>query len=144
MRYLTRPAIDAAIPANTLIELTHDDPAATAPDEGVLAAVVDSCEELVDGYLRGRHDLPFENVPSIVRSLALDLVRHALYLRRPEGAVPETIKSSYANAIKLLETIRDGRITIGNQDGKPTPEPGKIRVRARKQQFAGNEWEGWQ
>jgi len=142
MRYLTRPAIDAAIPANTLIELTNDDPAADAPDEGVLAAVVDHCEELVDGYLRNRIDLPFAEVPSILRGIALDIVRHALYLRRPEGAVPDTVKASYANAIKLLETIRDGRITIGDQTtGKPAPEPGKIRVRARKQRFAGREWE---
>jgi len=142
VRYLTRPAIDAAIPINTLIELTNDDPAADAPDDGVLAAVVESCEELVDGYLRGRHELPFDKVPSVIRGIALDLVRHALYLRRPEGAVPDTVKASYANAIKLLETIRDGRITIGDQhSGKPTPEPGKIRVQARKQQFAGTEWE---
>jgi len=54
MPYLTRAAIEAAIPATTLAWLTNDDPAATAPDEAVLATAIANVEELVDGYLHPR------------------------------------------------------------------------------------------
>jgi len=139
MRYLTREAIEAAIPALTLMQLTNDDPAATAPDEGVLAAVIENVEELVDGYIRARYPQPFEKVPSVLRGVAVNLLRYELYIRRPEGAVPETVKEAYGNAIKLLGNIRDGRVQVGetgvSDAGKPVSEPGPIRVRVRPQRF---------
>jgi len=141
MPYLTRAAIEAAIPATTLAWLTNDDPAATAPDEAVLATAIANVEELVDGYLRGRYELPFIAVPSMVRGLAVNLLRHELYVRRPEGDVPEPVKVAYANAIKVLEQIRDGRVTLGVASGKAAPAPLEIRVKSRPQRFGGDEWE---
>jgi len=135
MRYLTRAAIDAVIPANTLLELTRDDPAGDTPDETVIAGLVHAAEELIDGYLHGRYDLPFASVPSVVPGITLNLVRYALYLRRPEGGIPEVVKEAYTHSIQLLESIRDGRVTIGDQTGKPAPAPSPILVQARPQQF---------
>jgi len=145
MRYMTRTAIEAAIPAATLTLLTNDDPAADSPDEGVLAMAIANVEELVDGYLRGRYgegDKPmFAEVPSIVRGLAVNLLRHELYLRRPEGDVPDPVKVAYANSVKVLEQIRDGRVTLGDAFGKPAPAPSEILVKSRPQHFGGEHWE---
>ncbi|HFF3748008.1 TPA: gp436 family protein [Klebsiella pneumoniae] len=140
MRYVTRDAIGAFIPPATLLQLSNDDPAADAPDEAVIASVVAEMEDLVDGYMRGRYTLPFDPVPTVLRGAALSLIRYELYARRPEGAIPDAVTDARKHAIKLLETIRDGLITLGIADGQSAPEPGEIRVRARRQRFGDKAW----
>lgn len=135
MHYCTRADIGKAIPELTLIQLSNDDPTAELPDESVIEDGVRQAEELVDGYLRGRYDLPLDPVPSVLRDAVVYLARHWLYQRRPEGALPEAVKDSRKDTLKLLESIRDGVVTLGMPTGEAAPEPGKIRARARRQQF---------
>lgn len=135
MHYCTRADIGKAIPELTLIQLSNDDPTAELPEESVIEDGVRQAEELVDGYLRGRYDLPLDPVPSVLRDAVVYLTRHWLYQRRPEGAIPEAVKDSRKDTLKLLESIRDGVVTLGMPTGQATPEPGKIRARARRQQF---------
>lgn len=135
MHYCTRADIGKAIPELTLIQLSNDDPTAELPDESVIEDGVRQAEELVDGYLRGRYDLPLDPVPSVLRDAVVYLTRHWLYQRRPEGAIPEAVKDSRKDTLKLLESIRDGVVTLGMPTGEAAPEPGKIRARARRQQF---------
>lgn len=141
MRYCTRADIGNAIPEMTLIQLSNDDPAAMSPNENVIEDGVRQAEELVDGYLRGRYNLPLDPVPTVLRDAVVYLARHWLYQRRPEGALPDAVKDSRKDTIKLLESIRDGVVTLGMPTGHAAPEPGEIRVRARKQQFDADTWE---
>ncbi|PMY40105.1 MULTISPECIES: gp436 family protein [Pseudomonas] len=140
MRYCTRADIGKAIPELTLLQLSNDDPAAMEPNEDVIEDGVRQAEELVDGYLRGRYDLPLVPVPTVLRDAVVYLARHWLYQRRPEGALPDAVKDSRKDTIKLLESIRDGVVTLGMPSGQAAPEPGEIRVRARPQQFSGDLW----
>ena len=135
MHYCTRADIGKAIPELTLTQLSNDDPTAELPDESVIEDGVRQAEELVDGYLRGRYDLPLDPVLSVLRDAVVYLTRHWLYQRRPEGAIPEAVKDSRKDTLKLLESIRDGVVTLGMPTGEAAPEPGKIRARARRQQF---------
>jgi phage gp36-like protein len=141
MRYCTRADIGNAIPEITLIQLSNDDPAAEQPNENVIGDGVRQAEELVDGYLRGRYNLPLDPVPTVLRDAVIYLARHWLYQRRPEGALPEAVKDSRKDTVKLLESIRDGVVTLGMPSGQAAPEPGEIRVRARPQQFGSELWE---
>ncbi|AVO60652.1 gp436 family protein [Pseudomonas chlororaphis] len=141
MRYCTRADIGKAIPELVLLQLSNDDPAAMEPNEDVIGDGVRQAEELVDGYLRGRYDLPLDPVPTVLRDAVVYLARHWLYQRRPEGALPDAVKDSRKDTIKLLESIRDGVVTLGMPGGQAAPEPGEIRVRARRQQFSGDLWE---
>ncbi|RON96501.1 hypothetical protein PS619_03032 [Pseudomonas fluorescens] len=143
MRYCTRADLGNAIPLITLTQLSNDDPAARQPDENVIANSVRQAEELVDGYLRGRYQLPLDPVPTVLRDAVLYLARHWLYQRRPEGALPDAVISARKDTLKLLESIRDGVITLGLPSGHAMPEPGEIRVRARPQQFTAQVWEGY-
>jgi phage gp36-like protein len=143
MRYCTRADLGNAIPLITLTQLSNDDPAARQPDENVIANSVRQAEELVDGYLRGRYQLPLDPVPTVLRDAVLYLARHWLYQRRPEGALPDAVISARKDTLKLLESIRDGVITLGLPTGHAMPEPGEIRVRARPQQFTAQVWEGY-
>jgi phage gp36-like protein len=141
MRYCTRADIGNAIPELTLIQLSNDDPAARLPNENVIEDGMRQAEELVDGYLRGRYNLPLDPVPTVLRDAVVYLARHWLYQRRPEGALPDAVKDSRKDTIKLLESIRDGVVTLGMPTGHAAPEPGEIRVRVRKQQFGADTWE---
>ncbi|MGR4972996.1 gp436 family protein [Pseudomonas sp. LARHCG127] len=141
MRYCTRADLGNAIPLMTLTQLSNDDPAATAPNESVIDDGVRQAEELVDGYLRGRYQLPLDPVPTVLRDAVVYLARHWLYQRRPEGALPDAVKDSRKDTLKLLENIRDGVITLGTPTGLAVPEPGEIRVRARPQQFDAQQWD---
>ncbi|WP_372437366.1 gp436 family protein [Pseudomonas chlororaphis subsp. aureofaciens] len=141
MRYCTRADIGNAIPEMTLIQLSNDDPAAMSPNENVIEDGVRQAEELVDGYLRGRYNLPLDPVPTVLRDAVVYLARHWLYQRRPEGALPDAVKDSRKDTIKLLESIRDGVVTLGMPTGHAAPEPGEIRVRVRKRQFSADTWE---
>ncbi|CAI8824487.1 DUF1320 domain-containing protein [Pseudomonas sp. IT-232MI5] len=143
MRYCTRADLGNAMPLITLTQLSNDDPAARQPDENVIANSVRQAEELVDGYLRGRYQLPLDPVPTVLRDAVLYLARHWLYQRRPEGALPDAVISARKDTLKLLESIRDGVITLGLPSGHAMPEPGEIRVRARPQQFTAQVWEGY-
>ena len=140
MRYVTRDAIGAFIPPATLLQLSNDDPAADAPDEAVIASVVAEMEDLVDGYMRGRYTLPFDPVPTVLRGAALSLIRYELYARRPEGAIPDAVTDARKHAIKLLETILYVFFSFCIADGQSAPEPGEIRVRARRQRFGDKAW----
>lgn len=143
MRYCTRADIGKAIPELTLVQLSNDDPAAMLPNEEVIEDGVRQAEELVDGYLRGRYDLPLDPIPTVLRDAVVYLARHWLYQRRPEGAIPDAVKDSRKDTIKLLESIRDGVVTLGMPSGQAAPEPGEIRVRSRAQQFGSRLWEGY-
>ena len=141
MRYCTRVDIGNAIPEITLIQLSNDDPAAQQPNENVIGDGVRQAEELVDGYLRGRYNLPLDPVPTVLRDAVVYLARHWLYQRRPEGMMPDPVKDGRKDTIKLLESIRDGVVTLGMPTGQAAPEPGEMRVRARRPQFTNDHWE---
>lgn len=143
MRYCTRADLGNAIPELTLIQLSNDDPSAEHPNEAVIEDGVRQAEELVDGYLRGRYNLPLDPVPTVLRDAVVYLARHWLYQRRPEGVLPDAVKDSRKDTIKLLESIRDGVVTLGMPTGLAAPEPGEIRVRSRRQQFDETLWEGY-
>lgn len=143
MRYCNRTDIGNSIPELTLLQLSNDDPAAEQPNESVIEDGVRQAEELVDGYLRGRYVLPLDPVPTVLRDAVVYLTRHWLYQRRPEGVVPDAVKDSRKDTIKLLESIRDGVVTLGMPTGQAAPEPGEVRVRSRRKQFTDDVWKGY-
>ncbi len=110
----------------------------------VKTEVVDSCiryaDELIDAHLRGRYTLPLAEIPTVLRDIAITLVRYRLYTRRPEGAVPDTVKDDHKEARRQLEGLRDNKLTLGLQSTqKDVPESGEIRARARRPTFGGRD-----
>ena len=140
MRYCSLADLKLAIPAHTLVQLSNDDVSATDIDMSVVEESVRQAEELVDGYLRGRYNLPLSPVPSIVKDMTVNLARHWLYARRPEGNdLPDAVTRTWKAALQTLEAIRDNRITIGvPETGAAVSEPGEIKSRSRRQQFGSS------
>lgn len=139
MKYCTLADLQLAIPERTLIQLSSDDPLATEINAPVVGEAVRYAEEMVDAYLRGRYNLPLAPVPTIVKDTTVALARHWLYARRPEGNdLPDAVTRTYKGSLDLLETIRDGKVTIGDPSGPAAPEPGEIKVKARPARFGNN------
>lgn len=132
MRYCTQADLLLAIPRQTLVWLSSEDSQATDINTAVVEDAVRQAEELADAHLRGRFALPLDPVPTVIKDLVVQLARHTLYARRPEGnGLPEAVMQTYKASMRLLESIRDGKLTIGDQvSSAPTPEPGAYKVRA--------------
>ena len=143
MRYCSLADLQLALPAQTLIWLSNDDESATAMNQAVVEEAVRQAEELVDAHLRGRYILPLGGadapVPSVVKDMTVNLARHWLYARRPEGSeLPDAVTRTYKSSLQMLEAIRDGKLTIGAPTGEAAPEPGEMKVRARPRRFSSD------
>lgn len=131
MSYLTPEEMLAFLPERAAVQLTNDDPRATEPDAGRIEEALRAAGELVDGYLRGRYELPLSTVPTLLRDVARTIARFKLYERRPESDMPETVMETYKAAVKTLEQIRGGRITLGvAATAEAMPERGEHRIGA--------------
>lgn len=141
MRYCSLADLQLAIPLTTLIQLSNDTVVEYGQPEPTLnLAVVEEAvhqgEELVDAHLRGRYNLPLDPVPSMVKNMTVNLARHWLYARRPEGSeLPDAVTRTYKSALQMLEAIRDGKLAIGVPTGEAAPEPGEMKVRSRPRRF---------
>lgn len=144
MRYCSLADLQLAMPLATLIQLSNDKVVEYGQPEPTLnLAVVEEAvhqgEELVDAHLRGRYNLPLDPVPSMVKNMTVNLARHWLYARRPEGSeLPDAVTRTYKSALQMLEAIRDGKLTIGVPTGEAAPEPGEMKVRSRPRRFDTN------
>jgi len=113
MVYITIADLKKVVPEQDLIQLTDDSvPATTINTDNVDRAIADA-GELMDGYLRERYSLPLSPVPGLIGTLACDIAVYRLYARRSRLDPPEGVAERYRNALKLLEKIQDGKITLG-------------------------------
>lgn len=135
--YLTPEELLAFMSMKSVAQLTNDDPHAKEPDMGRVEEALRAAGELVDGYLRGRYELPLATVPTLLRDVARTIARFKLYERRPESDMPETVMETYKAAVKTLEQIRSGRITLGvAATAEAMPERGEHRISAPAAYFS--------
>lgn len=114
--YTTQADILERIPEETLTQLTDDDNVGTIDADKVTAAIARAGQE-IDAYCGGRYSVPFATAPAVIGGLATDMAIYFLYGRTQEE-IPETRKDAYKNAVRLLEKIADGKISLGVD---PTP-----------------------
>lgn len=135
--YLSPEELLAFMPGKSVAQLTNDDPKAEKADMAKVQEAVRAAEELADGYLRGRYALPLSTVPTLLRDVVRTIARFKLYERRPESKMPDTVLETYKAAVKTLEQIRSGRITLGvAATAEPVPECGEHRMSAPAAYFS--------
>ncbi|MBT0666336.1 DUF1320 family protein [Geobacter pelophilus] len=108
------------IPEQTLIMLT-DDQALEQIDTAVVDGIIADADEVIDGYLRGRYELPLATVPGMIKTLSVDISAYNLYGRRSEFETPKTVNDKHAVALKILGSIQKGEIKLGAA-GVQSPE----------------------
>lgn len=130
--------IEKMIDAAKLVRLT-DDENTGAINSDRLQEAIDSAAEEIDTYIGGKVKLPISGTPPpILGKINADIAIYNLYSRVKEE-IPLTRADRYKNAVKLLEKITKGEISIGLQ---PPPDPpgkgdyaGGARVSARDKIF---------
>jgi len=123
---------------HTLIQLTDDNQTGEVDSVVVEEAIIYS-ETLIDGYLRGRYSLPLALSPKIITYVALDLSIYRLYSRRLGTDMPESINEKYKNAIKTLEKIQKGIVSLGIEIPGTAPDLGEYRTNKNGSKMFSNE-----
>lgn len=117
--YCTSNDIQKQITTPTLIQLTSDD-SQDVVDETITFEAILYSSTLIDGYLRGRYNLPLDTHFPLLRIIAIDLSIYRLYSRRLHADMPEAILEQYKEAIKTLDKIQKRIITLEVQTESST------------------------
>jgi phage gp36-like protein len=112
MSYCTVSDITANVSGKQLSQITNDFGGDTV-DETKITAAIDYTNNIIDGYLRGRYNLPLTSTPNALKYLAIDFVVYRLYSRRDYTNVPENIKEKYKEVVKRLYEIQNGKFSLG-------------------------------
>lgn len=110
MSYSTLTDLKKILPEESLIQLTDDDNVGTV-NEGRVTEAISQADGEIDAYIGGRYSVPLSTVPAIIRRCSCDISVYILYKRRVE-VIPETRATSYKDAIRVLEQIRDGKMPL--------------------------------
>ncbi|WP_051361128.1 gp436 family protein [Desulfuromonas sp. TF] len=139
--YTTLAALLERIPEEALIQLTDDGGLGTIDQDKVDAAIARAAQE-IDAWCGARYQVPFDPAPSIVPGLAADLAIYYLYGRTVDE-IPESRKDAHKNAVRLLEKIALGQVSLG-VDPAPaaTTSAGAAIVSGADRQFTRDKLRG--
>lgn len=118
MAYCTLADIEKLLPEAQLIRLTDDESLGAVNTDRVQEAI-DAAAEETDAWIGARVALPLSKSVPVLTRLNVDIAIYHLYSRYAEK-MPETRSTRYKDAIKVLEKIADGAISLGVQ-GPPDP-----------------------
>ena len=111
MAYIVQSDLLAQVSNAQLIQLTDDAKTGSVDADKVTKAISDA-EAEIDGYVATKHSVPIASpIPALVKKLAIDIAVYNLYRRRQRA--PEDVRTAYEDAVKKLEGIAKGLITLG-------------------------------
>lgn len=118
MGYCTQDDVLDQLSEAQLIQCTDDNDTGSVDAAKVAQAIADADGE-IDGYVGARYAVPLSPVPAIILKLAVDIAIYNLFSRRDE--VPENRAERYKNAIRFLEQVAKGGISLGADDPEGSP-----------------------
>jgi len=133
MSYATLADLQAMLDNAVLVDLTDDDGTGTVDTTKVTQAL-ETADVEIDAYLGERYPLPLTAVPAIVTKVAADLAIFNLYARR--SGPPEHWQKRYDNAIRLLDKVRTGELSLGATDPQATGSSDEAAVSATTAVFS--------
>jgi len=126
MAYCTLEDIKKLLPEEIIIQLTDDENQGVVNQARVDEAIAQADAE-IDSYCGSKYSVPFSTVPDIVKKISVDIAIYNLYSRKVEE-IPATRAERYKNAIRQLEGIAKGIISIGEDPEPPRPSEGGSEV----------------
>ena len=113
----------------------------TVPDADVVEAALRHADNIINGYVRARYDLPFVTVPELVNTWAVSIARHFLHRAGP----PDYVVADYKDAITALKDVSAGRIGLPVADGgtEPAAQTGTVQASHPRQVFTADRLRGW-
>ncbi len=122
MAYSIIDDIRKLLPEEELVALT-DDEALGAVNQGRVTEAIAQADAEVDSYCAIRYSVPVSPVPVLLRKLSVDIALYALYSRAVQS-VPEVRAERYRSAIRQLEGISKGTLTLGVEQAQAADSSG--------------------
>ena len=124
MNYCTLEDIRGHVPEARLVEITDDtNPNATgAVKTEIVDKAIAESSDIIDAYIGKRFKLPLPGIPSVLRTICVDLSIYNLYERVTELNVSDGMQLRYKNALSLLKGIAEGEVSIGIVPEEDIPE----------------------
>lgn len=124
MNYCTLEDIRGHVPEARLVEITDDaNPNATGTvNVAVVEKAIAESSVIIDACIGKRFKLPLPGIPSVLRTICVDLSIYNLYERVTELNVSDGMQLRYKNALSLLKGIAEGEVSIGIVPEEDIPE----------------------
>ncbi len=118
MMYCTLADIQGNIPRERLVEITDDlNPTASGEVvESVVEKKISEASDIINAYIGKRFRLPLPFVPSVIKTICVNITISLLYTRVMELDIPEGIKLRYDEAISFLKRIASGDMSLGIEE----------------------------
>ena len=116
MSYATlQDLIDRA--GQTEMQQVAPDALGVAIDPATVDAALRHADNIVNGYVGTRYQVPLSSTPDLVRTWAVAIARHWLHRQGP----PDYVVADYKDAISALKDLAGGKIALPDTAGaEPT------------------------
>lgn len=111
MSYSTIDDISLLLPVAETIRLTDDESLGVAGEARISDAIIKADSE-IDAYCGSRYVVPVSPVPELLKKLSVDIAVYNLY-SRSVMVMPDVWSQRYRNAIRRLEGISKGLVSLG-------------------------------
>lgn len=110
-------------------------------DDDVLNGGLERATATIDSYLAGRYPVPWTDTPGILTGKCCDIARYELTGAETQNT--EEIRQRYEDAIRYLERVADGRITLGRLPDGSVAQGGTVsRFSSNGRVFGRSETDG--
>lgn len=112
MSYATSQDMINRYPNRDLVQLTNEDPTATAIDTVPIDQALADASAEIDSYIEARFALPLTDPPPVLIRLATDIAIYRLQSLRPLHDL-EDARRRYQDAVNILTRVAAGDLTLG-------------------------------
>lgn len=135
MSYCTIQDMTEMLTLKKLAELSNE-ATPTVVNEDYVQQLIDDMSSDIDNYLRNRYPLPLTSTPPVIKRICKVLTRIQLYRGRPKAANLEELRKEEEAALKELERISKGLVTLDLAGFTPeVAKPGRFASKAADKVF---------
>lgn len=134
MAYCTLADIYAQLYTAELLRLT-DEAGTGLVDTTKVDTAIETADVEIDAYLGQQYSLPLATTLPIITKLSVDLAIRNLYLLNA-GGIPESRDTQAANAVRMLEKIAQGKLTLGVGDPQAGSSDNSVQIDAPERIFS--------
>lgn len=133
MPYCTVDDLIAEFGVAELVQLTDVD-CSGVYEQGTVDKALARADSTINRYLAGLSNLPVAD--GMVKDFACDIARYFLY----KNDVPDLVRQRYEAAIRWLEQLAQGKITLADTAGAIAPSVGNATMVSGGNRFGRDEY----